>query len=126
VGGAFDILEVPGIAVIVHPHSAATRSNSGEDEIHVGFVSGDCAASGAGDYSFINLGSPTQTAKTDMFGMYRQNDNNFSSVTHADFGASMSSNTFTTIYGGNSTTNGTETISTVCANGVRAINLGGG
>lgn len=76
--GAFDMMEVPGVALLVH-----TTKNSGGDELQVGFVkdANACNDDVSGDYTFIRTGIGLR----DSFGMYRS-DKNFLSVVHSDFG----------------------------------------
>ncbi len=76
--GAFDMMEVPGVALLVH-----TTKNSGGDELQVGFVkdANACNDDVGGDYTFIRTG----VGLRDSFGMYRS-DKNFLSVVHSDFG----------------------------------------
>jgi len=76
--GTFDMMEVPGVALLVH-----TTENSGGDELQVGFVkdANACNDDVSGDYTDIRTGIGLR----DSFGMYRS-DNNFLNVVHSDFG----------------------------------------
>ncbi|HDO22943.1 MAG TPA: hypothetical protein ENG86_08890, partial [Nitrospirae bacterium] len=62
--GAFDMMEVPGVALLVH-----TTASTGGDELQVGFVkdANACNDDVSGDYTFIRTG----VGLRDSFGMYR-------------------------------------------------------
>ncbi len=73
VGGTYHLLEVPGVALFVHPADIAARgSGTGQDEVHVGFTLGACVGTpGAGDYSFTRVLPVSNPYETEMVGMYR-------------------------------------------------------
>ena len=76
--GAFDIMEVPGVALLVH-----TTSSTGGDDLHAGFVKSASACSDdvSGDYTFIHTGVGLQ----ENFGMFRA-DANLINIEHSEFG----------------------------------------
>ncbi len=74
--GTFEMMEVPGVALLVH-------TTTGGDALQVGFAkdANACNEDVSGDYTFIRTGVGLQ----DAFGMYRS-DKNLLSVVHSDFG----------------------------------------
>lgn len=105
VGGTYHLLEVPGVALFVHPADIAARgSGTGEDEVHVGFTLGACvSASGAGDYSFTRVLPVSNPYETEMVGMYRLTSsfisNNFNGqLIHSGFAIQEVGPTFKMIY----------------------------
>lgn len=86
--GSFQMLEVPGTALIANipVATASGASGSTRDELHAGFISGGCPTDVSGDYAYVMTGHPSNlSAGTDLFGVYRS-DATFNAVTHADFG----------------------------------------
>ncbi len=85
--GAFDMMEVPGVALMVH-----TSSASGGDDLHAGFVKNASACSDdvSGDYTFIHTGVGLQK----NFGMFRT-DANLILIDHTEFGFATSAITST-------------------------------
>lgn len=86
--GSFQMLEVPGLALIANipVATASGASGSTRDELHAGFITGGCPTDVSGDYVYIMTGHPSNlSAGTDLFGIYRS-DATFNAVTHADFG----------------------------------------
>jgi len=118
--GTFDMMEVPGVAMLVH-----TTVNSGGDELQVGFVkdANACNDDVSGDYTDIRTG----IGLDDSFGMYRS-DNNFLNVVHSDFGFDTTATTwndYTSQTVAYSTNGATATFTDGgCSNGVRTRTLG--
>ena len=112
VGGKFDLLEIPGVALIVHPHDSSTRrgGSGGNDEIHVGFLSAGCV-NGKGTYSYINTVPATaQGSAQSYFGVYSKNDSSFTSVSHLDFGLAQNGTGFKTQYNSGNANKGVESL----------------
>jgi len=88
--GTFEVMEIPGTAVIVHVPAAVASAAEGatttREELHAGFISGGCPADVSGDYAYIKVARASMTSSaTDLFGMYRT-DATFTNVHHSEFG----------------------------------------
>ncbi len=77
--GAFDLMDVPGVALFVH----TSGTSYGSDQLHVGFAKNNnaCSDDVTGDYTFVRTG----LGLDQNFGMFRSGSN-FINVVHSDFG----------------------------------------
>ena len=140
VGGSFQILEMPGVALFVHPDAAARGSGTGADEIHVGFTLGACTSdSGAGEYVFTRVLPVSNPYETEMLGMYRITPSFISSdyngaLLHSGFAVEENGTSFDMIYNLASPThgstdqgsfNGVDTFTGNCSGGVITMTQAG-
>ncbi len=120
--GTFDMMEVPGVALVVH-----TSAASGGDDLHAGFVknASACLDDVSGDYTFIHTGVGLQK----NFGMFRT-DANLVSIDHTEFGFDTTATSFSG-YNNQSvvyrSASGPDTLTNNgCVNGLRKRTTSGG
>jgi hypothetical protein len=134
VGGQYQIMEMPGVALFVHPTNVAARgSGTGKDEIHIGFTVGACpTSSGAGDYVFTRVLPVANPSETEMLGLYRLSPSFISNnangdLLHAGFAVEENGASFNIIYNlasgphgsqDQGSFNGVDTFTGSCTNGV--------
>lgn len=125
IGATFDVMEFPGVAVLVHPRTAAARRDgeNGQDEIHVGFSKGNCGDIIDGDYSFIHTQNASDPGRArDIFGLYEVRQN-FAEVAHIDFQLLHQNGAPVANY--NTNDGGYLSVTTQCENGVYTIDPDG-
>ncbi|MGZ3707343.1 MAG: hypothetical protein ACXVBC_00465 [Bdellovibrionota bacterium] len=113
-GSKYDLLELPGTAIVVHPESLAATPGSATDEILVGILQGPCTTVPAGTFIAFNT-KPGNNAGTsnDSFLSLTKFTNGFSSSNHADIGLVTNGTSFTPLYS-TGDVNGAQSLTVTC------------